>query len=82
MSNSNLDDLMKKISEKLNIDKNSLDKNKNQKELNNILNNILNKANPSDIEKAKKIISDKTALSKVLSTPKAKELLKKFLGGK
>ncbi len=78
MSNSNLDDLMKKISEKLNIDKNSLDKNKNQKELNN----ILNKANPSDIEKAKKIISDKTALSKVLSTPKAKELLKKFLGGK
>lgn len=78
MSNSNLEDLMKKISEKLNIDKNSLDKNKNQKELNN----ILNKANPSDIEKAKKIISDKTALSKVLSTPKAKELLKKFLGGK
>ena len=78
MSNSNLDDLMKKISEKLNIDKNSLDKNKNQKELNN----ILNKANPSDIENAKKIISDKTALSKVLSTPKAKELFKKFLGGK
>ena len=76
MSNSNLEDLMKKISEKLNIDKNSLDKNKNQKELNN----ILNKANHSDIEKAKKIISDKTALSKVLSTPKAKELLKKFLG--
>ena len=78
MSNSNLEDLMKKTSEKSNIDKNSLDKNKNQKELNN----ILNKANPSHIEKAKKIISDKTALSKVLSTPKAKELLKKFLGGK
>ena len=78
MSNSNLDDLMKKISEKLNIDKNSLDKNKNQKELNN----ILNKANPSDIEKAKKIISDKSALSKVLSTPAAKQILKKFLGGK
>ena len=78
MSNSNLDDLMKKISEKLNIDKNSLDKNKNQKELNN----ILNKANPSDIEKAKKIISDKSTLSKVLSTPAAKQILKKFLGGK
>ena len=78
MSNSNLDDLMKKISEKLNIDKNDLGKIENKKEINN----ILNKADPSDIEKAKKIISDKTALSKVLSTPKAKELLKKFLGGK
>ena len=78
MSNSNLEDLMNKISEKLNIDKNDLGKIENKKEINN----ILNKADPSDIEKAKKIISDKTALSKVLSTPKAKELLKKFLGGK
>ena len=78
MSNSNLDDLMKKISEKLNIDKNDLGKIENKKEINN----ILNKADPSDIEKAKKIISDKSALSKVLSTPVAKQILKKFLGGK
>ncbi|MDO4504371.1 MAG: hypothetical protein Q4B84_04465 [Clostridia bacterium] len=78
MNNSNLDDLMNKISEKLNIDKNDLGKIENKKEINN----ILNKADPSDIEKAKKIISDKSALSKVLSTPAAKQILKKFLGGK
>lgn len=78
MNNSNLDDLMNKISEKLNIDKNDLGKIENKKEINN----ILNKADPSDIEKAKKIISDKSALSKVLSTPVAKQILKKFLGGK
>ena len=78
MNNSNLDDLMKKISEKLNIDKNDLGKIENKKEINN----ILNKADPSDIEKAKKIISDKSTLSKVLSTPAAKQILKKFLGGK
>lgn len=78
MNNSNLEDLMKKISEKLNIDKNDLGKIENKKEINN----ILNKADPSDIEKAKKIISDKSTLSKVLSTPAAKQILKKFLGGK
>ena len=78
MSNSNLEDLMKKISEKLNIDQNQLSKAENKKEIDN----ILNKADPSDIEKAKKIISDKSALSKVLSTPAAKQILKKFLGGK
>ena len=78
MNNSNLEDLMKKISEKLNIDKNDLGKIENKKEINN----ILNKADPSDIEKAKKIISDKSTLSKVLSTPAAKQMLKKFLGGK
>ena len=78
MNNSNLDDLMNKISEKLNIDQNQLSKAENKKEIDN----ILNKASPSDIEKAKKIISDKSALSKVLSTPAAKQILKKFLGGK
>ena len=78
MNNSNLEDLMKKISEKLNIDKNDLGKIENKKEINN----ILNKADPSDIEKAKKIISDKSTLSKVLSTPAAKQILKKFLVGK
>ena len=78
MSNSNLDDLMKKISEKLNIDQNQLSKAENKKEIDN----ILNTASPSDIEKAKKIISDKSTLSKVLSTPAAKQILKKFLGGK
>ena len=66
---------MNKISEKLNIDKNDLGKIENKKEINN----ILNKADPSDIEKAKKIISDKSALSKVLSTPVAKQILKKLL---
>lgn len=78
MNNSNLEDLMKKISEKLNIDQNQLSKAENKKEIDN----ILNKASPSDIEKAKKIISDKSTLSKVLSTPAAKQILKKFLGGK
>lgn len=78
MNNSNLDDLMNKISEKLNIDQNQLSKAENKKEIDN----ILNKASPSDIEKAKKIISDKSTLSKVLSTPAAKQILKKFLGGK
>ena len=52
----------------------------NNNNINDLLNNINN--NNIDSEKLKNVLSDKNSISKLLSSPKAKELLKKFLGGK
>ena len=52
----------------------------NNSNINDLLNNINN--NNIDSEKLKNVLSDKNSISKLLSSPKAKELLKKFLGGK
>ena len=45
-------------------------------------NNLLKNLGEKESEKINRILSDKEATSKLLSTPKAKELLKKFLGDK
>lgn len=73
-----LEEMLKKASQKLGTKPEEL---KNVAKNGNI-NNLLNNLGPEQSEKVKKILSDKKAASKLLSTPKAKELLKKFLGGK
>ena len=73
-----LEEMLKKASQKLGTKPEEL---KNAAKNGNI-NNLLNNLGPEQSEKVNKILSDKKAASKLLSTPKAKELLKKFLGGK
>ena len=46
------------------------------------INNIVKGLNPNDAEKIQKVLSDKNASNRILSSPKAQELLKKFLGEK
>lgn len=66
----NLEDLLKKTSENL----------KNSKATD--INNVLNKLPQNQANKVKEILSDKEATKKLLSTPKAQQLLKKLLGEK
>lgn len=66
----NLEDLLKKTSENL----------KNSKAAD--INNVLNKLPQNQANKVKEILSDKEATKKLLSTPKAQQLLKKLLGEK
>lgn len=73
-----LEEMLKKASQKFGTKPEEL---KNAAKNGNI-NNLLNNLGPEQSEKVKQILSDKKAASKLLSTPKAKELLKKFLGGK
>lgn len=44
------------------------------------MNSLLNSLRPEDSAKVQKILSDKGAVEKLLSTPKAQEFLKKFMG--
>ncbi len=45
------------------------------------INSLLGALRPEDSEKVQKILSDKGAAEKLLSTPQAQELLKKIMGG-
>ena len=54
----------------------------NQNEKNQMINNLLSQLNAEDRAKLNSILSDKTKTEKVLNTPQAKELMKKFMGGK
>ena len=47
-----------------------------------LLNNLLKSLSPADTEKLNKILNDKDATNKILSTPQAQQLLQKFTGGK
>lgn len=47
-----------------------------------MLNNLLKSLSPADAEKLNKILNDKEATNKILSTPQAQQLLHKFTGGK
>ena len=72
-----LEELLKKTSEKMGINKESL-KNSPQ----NQAANLLKKLDPQNAKKVEQILSDKAATEKLLSTPKAQRLLKKLLGEK
>lgn len=72
-----LEELLKKTSEKMGINKENLKTNSQSK-----VNQILNKLDPQQAKKVEQILSDKAATEKLLSTPKAKQLLKKLLGEK
>ncbi|MBW7572855.1 hypothetical protein [Caproiciproducens faecalis] len=47
-----------------------------------LLESLLGQLNTEDRKKLQDILADKTATEKILSTPQAQELLKKFTGGK
>lgn len=71
MKNQNNEDILKMASERLGVDKNDL---RGSGE------NLLNKLSNEDKEKVSKVLADKELTRKVLSTPKAQELLNKLLG--
>ena len=70
----NLENLLKKASESMGINQENLKNNEKN------VNSILSKLPQSQADKVKEILSDKEATKKLLSTPKAQELLKKLLG--
>ncbi len=76
--NNNLENLINTISQKLGADPNKLKDAAQNGKVNDIIKNL----NQKDAEKIQKILSDKDAASKLLSTPKAQQLLKKFMGDK
>lgn len=76
--NNNLENLINTISQKLGADPNKLKDAAQNGNVNDIIKNL----NQKDAEKIQKILSDKDAASKLLSTPKAQQLLKKFMGDK
>ena len=69
MNNQN-DDILKMASERLGVNKNDLKSGEN----------LLNKLSNEDKAKVSKVLADKELTRKVLSTPKAQELLSKLLG--
>ena len=72
-----LEELLKKTSEKIGINKENLKTDSKSQ-----VNQILNKLDPQHAKKVEQILSDKAATEKLLSTPKAQQLLKKLLGEK
>ena len=68
MSNNNFDELIKGIKSK-----------KSNRETQDYL---MNNLTPDQNKKLREFLSDKEAIKKLLSTPKAQELLKKFTEGK
>lgn len=73
-----LEDMLKEASKKLGTDPNNLKKAAANGKINNLLKNLGTK----QAEKVSKILSDKNKTAELLSSPKAKELMKKFFGGK
>ena len=77
-SKKSLSDMLETASEKLGTNPEKLKEAVSKGNINEILGNLGN-------EKAKEIseiLSDKNKASKILSSPKAKQLLQKFFGGK
>ncbi len=68
MSNNNFDEIV--------------DKMKSQKDNAQAQDFLMKKLNPSQSKKLHEVLSDRNALEQLLSTPQAKELLKKFTEGK
>lgn len=71
-------EMVKKVEQKLGINSEELKKAADTGDMSNLIKNI-GKENTQKIEK---ILSDKESTMKLLSTPKAKALLQKLLGGK
>lgn len=80
MSNNNeqLEQLLNTLSQKLGKSPEELKQSAKNKNFANAFDNL----DPKDAEKIKKILADKDATAKVLSTPKAQQLLNKLLGDK
>ena len=68
MSNNNFDEIVEKI--------------KNQKSHEDAQDFLMKNLNSSQTKKIQEVMSDRTALEHLLSTPQAQELLRKFTGDK
>ena len=77
-SHNSLEEMLKKASEKLGTNSENLKEAASTGNLNDLLKNIGTK----EAQKVEQILSNKEAASKLLSTPKAQQLLKKLLGEK
>lgn len=64
MSNNNFDEIVEKM--------------KNQKDKTQAQDFLMKNLNPSQTKKLQEVMSDKNALSQLLSTPQAQALLRKF----
>ncbi len=70
--------LLQALSKRLGTDSEELKSAAQQGDINNLIKGL----HPSDAEKIQKVLSDKNATQKILSSPQAQKLLKKFLGDK
>ncbi len=77
-NNSGVEKLLKSVSNKLGKSPEEL---KDASQSGNV-ENLLSNLNPSDAQKIKKLLSDKDAANKILSTPQAQSLIKQLLGDK
>lgn len=77
-NNEKIENLLENVSEKLGVDKEKLRKSAQNGDISQTLKNL----NPKDAQKLQKVLSDKEATQKLLSTPQAQQLLKKFIEGK
>ena len=75
-NNDELQNLLKTAAERLGTQPDQL---KQQAE-NGTLQNMIKNLNPNDAAKLQQVLSDKDAANRLLSTPQAQILLKKFLG--
>ena len=76
--NNEFDNIINTISKKLGAEPDKLKEAAQKGNVNEVIKNL----KPQDAEKIQKILSDKDATKKLLSTPKAQQLLKKFMGEK
>ncbi len=77
-NNQSLDAMLEKASQKLGTDSEKLKSAASKGKISDLLKNLGNK----EAQKVTNILSDKEATKKLLSTPKAQQLLKKLLGDK
>ena len=77
-NNPNFENLLKSVSDKLRKSPEELKKASETGNIENLLGNL----RPNDAQKIQKILSDKNAANKILSTPQAQSLIKKLLGDK
>lgn len=77
-NNDQLENLLKNVSSKLGVDKENLKKSVQSGDISKAINNL----DPKDANRLQKVLSDKEAAQKLLSTPQAQQLLKKFVEGK
>ena len=77
-NNPNFENLFKSVSDKLGKSPEELKKASETGNIENLLGNL----RPNDAQKIQKILSDKNAANKILSTPQAQSLIKKLLGDK
>ena len=77
-NNQSLDAMLEKASQKLGTDSEKLKSAASKGKISDLLKNLGSK----EAQKVTNILSDKEATKKLLSTPKAQQLLKKLLGDK